>query len=1037
MVSHFADLLDSRYELKESIGTGGMGTIFRARDLLSGTDVALKQVTVPNQKIRFASLSGSKDVRLALAQEFRFLATLRHPHIISVLDYGFDEQQQPYYTMDLLKRPSTIVDYALDLELKQRVELLVQMGEALAYLHRRGILHRDLKPENVLVTDGHVRVVDFGLAVQSGRDDEDEDILAGTLGYMAPEIMVGEPPSESSDLYAFGVIAYEALVGRHPFGLDDLTQLAMDLMYIDPDFDLPDMDPEMIRILGKLMAKEPSERYDDARDVIRDITEVVGLPQVEDELIRDSYIKAARFVGREREFQQLNRALDATLEDEPQGSAWLIGGESGVGKSRLVDELRAVALVKGALVLVGQATNNGVPFQLWRGVLRRLVLTTPLPVDTLAVLQEIIPNLQDLLDRYIPEAPPIDERAAVLRRLARALVDVFKRQTRPMVMIMEDLHWGEESLDLLDALLAELDSLPLLVIGTYRNEETPHLPSRLPSMGSIILQRLTDREILDLSVSIMGEDVGRRRNVLNLLKQETEGNVFFLVEVVRVLAEEAGNLDNIGSVTLPESVFSGSIATVIERRLKRLPLDAHPMLRIAAVYGREIDLAVMREIDAKMDYENWLVTCTNAAILEAQGDSWRFAHDRMRDGILDMLPRDELEKLNLLVAESIETVYPDDSAYASRLMEHWTVAGYPEKEAHYAFVAGRQSFAVNDYQEALELFLRSASILRDDTPAELFIDQGDIHYQLGNFKPARASLKTAMKRDMPDEERIRLLTIMGDIAMEKGTYYRAERMLEEAYRLGRRGAAKPVTLSRVMGSMAETQLKIGKTEDANELLLKANDIAKDTRDANRTLHLVNLMAEVAMAEGDLRTSANLLTRAYRIARSTKNNEREMAITNSLGKVALEQGKLDQAQQWFLRSIETAYQLGSMHYLPIYVNNLARVRIAMGELETARHDLHEALERSLELDLIPGVLLVLVSYGGLFEAEGNRARALRIFGVVKSHLAYTLEMEKQIEGYLALWGATIEDAERAGRGHSFEREVSLLLGRPWQAEQFGI
>jgi eukaryotic-like serine/threonine-protein kinase len=112
-------------------------------------------------QLQFASRPSGQDsqhFRLALAQEFRTLASLRHPHIISVLDYGFDEYEQPFVVMELLAAEGNVVQVGKRLPVAQRLDLLMQMLQALSYLHRRGVIHRDMKPDNVLIVNGQVKV---------------------------------------------------------------------------------------------------------------------------------------------------------------------------------------------------------------------------------------------------------------------------------------------------------------------------------------------------------------------------------------------------------------------------------------------------------------------------------------------------------------------------------------------------------------------------------------------------------------------------------------------------------------------------------------------------------------------------------------------------------------------------------------------------------------------------------------------------------------------------------------------------------------
>jgi serine/threonine protein kinase len=188
-------LIGRRYVLDAKLGEGGMGSVFRAADRLTNRGVALKRVVIHNPHS-----TEERSLRLALAQEFRTLASLRHPNIISVLDYGF-EHSEPYFTMDYLDGASNLLDAGDQVPLNQQVNLIIEVLQALAYLHRHGILHRDLKPANVLVDKtGQVKVVDFGLSVARERAASGE--VAGTLAYIAPEVLQGRPASEASDLYA-------------------------------------------------------------------------------------------------------------------------------------------------------------------------------------------------------------------------------------------------------------------------------------------------------------------------------------------------------------------------------------------------------------------------------------------------------------------------------------------------------------------------------------------------------------------------------------------------------------------------------------------------------------------------------------------------------------------------------------------------------------------------------------------------------------------------------------------------------------------
>ena len=350
-------------------------------------------------------LRRNSTLTVALALEFRVLAGLRHPNIVSVLDYGFDERGFPYYTMPLFESAQSLTGYTFSLAQADKVRLLTEMLEALVYLHRRGIIHRDLKPDNVLVTqEGVVKVMDFGLALQRDAPDPLVPDFAGTLNYMAPELFTGMPASIASDLYAVGLIAYEVFSGNELF--PDPTALFFP-KYRAPKLELSALPLDLAAVIWRLLHPDPHDRYPNAETTLRALGEATNTPlPAESPALRESFLQASTFVGRKTELATLETALEAAVAG--QGSFWLIGGESGVGKSRLLDELQTRALVDGALVLRGGAVaEGGLPYHLWRSAVRRLVLETELTDLEAGILKPLVPDIAALLERDIPDAPEL------------------------------------------------------------------------------------------------------------------------------------------------------------------------------------------------------------------------------------------------------------------------------------------------------------------------------------------------------------------------------------------------------------------------------------------------------------------------------------------------------------------------------------------------------------------------------------------------------------------------------------------------------
>jgi eukaryotic-like serine/threonine-protein kinase len=266
-------VLDNRYDVGRTLGSGGMGEVFLARDRVLGRDVALKVL-----RTQYAHDSEFAE---RFKREARSAASLSHPNIVQVYDRGDTEDGSSYIAMEYVPGGTLKEKIVGDgpLGAREAAALGAQVAEALEAAHERGMVHRDIKPQNVLLTDrGDAKVADFGIArAGSSVTISRTGSVMGTAGYMSPEQALGEPATPKSDLYSLGVVLFEALTGELPYTADN--PIAVSMKHVNEPVRSPrEIDPTipegMNALVTRLMAKNPEDRYATADELADDLWKI-------------------------------------------------------------------------------------------------------------------------------------------------------------------------------------------------------------------------------------------------------------------------------------------------------------------------------------------------------------------------------------------------------------------------------------------------------------------------------------------------------------------------------------------------------------------------------------------------------------------------------------------------------------------------------------------------------------------------------------------------------------------------------------------
>ena len=346
-------------------------------------------------------------------------------------------------------------------------------------------MHRDLKPANVWIDDdGRARLGDFGLATTEARSRVSGGTLVGTVAYLPPEQALGEAAGPQSDLYSLGALLYEMLTGQPPFPGDDAVSIISQHLHADPvppSRHNPEVPEALDRAVLALLAKRPDDRPANATEA-RELTlgALEEKPEEEAEARPANPLESLAggvFVGRERELDLLREAVDGALGG--RGSLQLVVGEPGIGKTRAAEELATYASVSGARVYWGRCREDeGAPaYWPWVQAIRSYARDAD-PVALAwqlgggaAEVAQLIPEVAEKLD--IEPAGGSDSEEARFRLFdsVTSLLLAAARD-RPLVIVLDDLHWADEpSLLLLRFAARELASSGLLILGTYRDVE--------------------------------------------------------------------------------------------------------------------------------------------------------------------------------------------------------------------------------------------------------------------------------------------------------------------------------------------------------------------------------------------------------------------------------------------------------------------------------------------------------------------------------------------------------------------------------------
>jgi tetratricopeptide (TPR) repeat protein len=978
-----------RYRVIALLGEGGMGRVLLAEDDALRRKVALKMLKLEDES------SQRRFVR-----EARAAARVSHPNLCPIFEVG-EAGGRPYLAMELLSGETLSTRlHRGPLSPPEALDLAEDLLSALGALHDAGVVHRDVKPSNLFLTPHGGKLVDFGLAREmpgevarsfgSATDLTSPGLIIGTPGYMAPEQILGQAGDARADLFAAGIVLYEALTGRRPFPGDTAVAALSGTLYEDPPalvgspallaFDAP---------IRRALAKKPGERYASAREMAEALRGAARVAEA-----ASPGAPREPFVGRQAELAWLQERFAAAAAGA--GGVVFVTGERGAGKSALVGEfLRRLRTGPVSVTLASgrcsETLGPAEPFLPFYDAVGRL-LTSPGGDVASGLLRTHAPTIcVQMPTGLLPDPDGALHRktaGATKERLIREAGDFMEAACRtfPIVLFVEDLQWADPaSVDLLHHVGCRLARQRTLIVGTFRQADVDAGNPRLKRCATELLAQGAARELAlgaltkdNLEAYLETRFPGHRfpPSLAPALHARTEGLALFVRSLVDILAERQDVVRGDEGWALARPVEeldlepAKGLQDLVRHQLEGLAAAEREILEVASVCGREFVSPVIAHLvgrpERQVEEDLRRLGRVRRLIAEAGEETlpdgtlatrYRFAHGLYRSVLREDLVATRRIELHREVASRLLHHWGTEAPrIANEIARHCEEGRDPEGAVAFRGHAGDNAARVFAYAEAEEhydwAFRSFEKLPAESRPAaaiSLHRRRGTVRLAQARFDDATADfesmLAVARGTGAPGGELAALAGLCDALFYARRVEEmaaRAQELLDSAKRAGG------------VGNRAEAHARIGQAfvgqgrfEEAIPLLDDAITSARRVGAPVALKIALSYRGLVHYWQTEYQTTEATWVEALSVSTQLGDGFYALAARMFLGLTRVHLGRISEALDDFADAMVVARRNDDRYWLPRLTSHLGWVHRELGALDRAREHDTEAVRLARE------------------------------------------------------------------------------------------